>query len=163
MMLHDTGMRVGELMSLELGDLINGGGEEEQSAVIKTEKTIHNRRVFWNRDTDDVLHAYIVERINNGPKDSELLFPICQRSIGRRFRQVLKMVGITRKLVPHSFRHAFIHRLARLGVVDAMIAQLVGHVSPHSISHYTKLSRPEFKEYALRQLQFGREVQESLA
>jgi len=158
MLLHDTGMRVGELVSLAVEDL-----EEDQSAVIRTEKTDRKRRVFWNADTDDILQRYLVERVNRGPIEADALFvshsnrhgkAITGRSVARMLKGVLRRSGIAKRLSPHSFRHAFIHRLAKLGVPDAIIAQLVGHGSPNAISNYTKLSRPEFKEYAHRQLQY---------
>ena len=159
MLLHDTGMRIGELLSLQIEDI-----EEDKSAVIRTEKTIRSRRVFWNADTDTILQNYLVDRINSGPKDSEFLFAtrrmkadrgLSARSVQRMFLRTLRDAGIARKLCLHSFRHSFIHRLAKLGVPDAIIAQLVGHSTPFTISHYTKLSRPEFQGYALKQLAYA--------
>ncbi len=158
MLLHDTGLRVGELVSLAVEDL-----EEDQSAVVRTEKTVRQRRVFWNADTEHILQRYLVERVNRGPVEADALFvsqsnrhgkAITGRSVARMLKGVLKHAGIAKKLSPHSFRHAFIHRLAKLGVPDAIIAQLVGHGSPNAIANYTKLSRPEFKDYADRQLQY---------
>ncbi len=156
MLLHDTGLRIGELLSLEIEDI-----EQDCSAVVKTEKTVRDRRVFWNPDTDLILQQYLVERINHGPAECDALFVadgrfadrvISRRSVERMLRQTLVHAGIQTKLCPHSFRHAFIHRLARLSVPDAIIAQLVGHSTPATIAHYTKLSRPEFREYAEKQL-----------
>lgn len=159
MLLRDTGMRISELLSLEIDDI-----EEDRSAVVRTRKTIRTRRVFWNIDTNQILQKYLVERINSGPASAkcDALFTfgraregklLTRRTIQRVLQDVLARVSITRKLSPHSFRHAFIHRLARLGVPDAIIAQLVGHSSPNSIAHYTKLSRPEFQHYARMQLE----------
>jgi integrase/recombinase XerD len=128
MLLHDTGMRIGELLSLEIDDL-----EEDCSAVIHTEKTVRHRRVFWNGDTDNVLQRYLVERINQGSKETESLFlsdyrpaakAITRRSVDRILKIALEKSGIERRLCLHSFRHAFIHRLAKLSVPDAIIAQL---------------------------------------
>ena len=154
MLLHDTGMRVGELVQLEIDQI-----EEDLSAVIRTEKTVQRRRVFWNPETDDVLHRWIVERVNSGAS-SDWLFVyegaeaeqrMTTRCVQRMVKRVAKEAEIARRISPHSFRHALIHRLAKLGVPDALIAQIVGHGSPHSISHYTKLSRPEFEEIARKQ------------
>ena len=167
MLLHDTGMRIGELLSLEVESV-----EEDCSAVIRTEKSIRERRVFWNPDTDNVLQRYIVERVNEGSSNLDALFiagrstnnkALTRRTIERMFQIVLGKAGISRKLCPHSFRHSFIHRLAKLSVPDAIIAQLVGHTTPTTIAHYTKLSRPEFKHYALKQLGFENEHAQLLA
>jgi len=167
MLLHDTGLRIGELLSLQIDDI-----EEEKSAVVHTEKTTRSRRVYWNADTDVVLQSYLVERINFGPKDSEFLFAtnrmkaktgLSCRSAQRMFARALREANITRKLCLHSFRHSFIHRLAKLGVPDAIIAQLVGHSTPLTISHYTKLSRPEAESYALRQLAYAEDSTQLMA
>ena len=168
MLLHDTGLRIGELMSLEIDAI-----EEDKSAVVHTEKTIRFRRVYWNPDTDAILHSYLAERINSGPVDTELLFAtkhmdassgaLSNRSAQRMFQRALKLANIKRKLCPHSFRHSFIHRLAILGVPDALIAQLVGHSTPLTISHYTKLSRPELAGIAHRQLAYAQTGQLSAA
>jgi integrase/recombinase XerD len=154
MLLHDTGMRVGELVGFEIEQI-----DEDRSAIIRTEKTVQRRQVFWNQDTDAVLHRLIVERINHHAK-SDFLFvresgdgeqPLTTRSVQRIVQEACKAAGITKHLSPHSFRHAYIHRLARLSVPDAIIAQLVGHSTPFTISHYTKLSRPEAEQFARRQ------------
>jgi len=154
MLLHDTGMRVGELVALEIEQI-----EEDASATIRTEKSVQRRRVFWNQGTDDVLHNLIVERINSGALTDWLFVAkqgngekaITTRAVERIIDNACKLAGIERHLSPHSFRHAYIHRLAQLGTPDAIIAQLVGHSTPHTIAHYTKLSRPEFSDYARRQ------------
>lgn len=155
MLLHDTGMRVGELVSLEMEQI-----EEDASAKIRSEKTVERRRVFWNRDTDEILHRHLVERINRGA-ETDWLFAsknksgeersLTTRSVQRIVSETAKAAGIERKISPHSFRHGYIHRLAAMSVPDAIIAQLVGHTTPHTIAHYTKLSRPEFKDFASRQ------------
>ncbi len=161
MLLHDSGMRVGELAALEIEQI-----EEDASAVIRTEKTVRRRRVFWSQDTDDVLHNLIVQRINSGAL-SDWLFvakrgegesPLTTRMMQRIIQQASKLAGIERHLSPHSFRHAYIHRQAKLGTPDAIIAQLVGHSTTHTIAHYTKLSRPEFSEYARRQFAMPSEL-----
>ncbi len=151
MLLHDTGVRVGELVKLEVEQM-----EEDCSATIRTEKTVTLRKIFWNQDTDAALQQYIVDRFNVHP-ESDCLFggrggvhdkPLTTRSVQRIMTEACKQAGIERQLSPHSFRHAYIHRLAALGVPDAIIAQLVGHSTPHTISHYTKLSRPEAEGFA---------------
>lgn len=155
MLLHDTGMRVGELVSLEIEQI-----ETDASAIIRSEKTVARRQVFWNADTDEVLHQLIVQRVNQGNGSDSLFIseragaenrPLTTRSVQRIVERSVRAAGIRRRLSPHSFRHGFIHRLAALSVPDAIIAQLVGHSTPHTVSHYTKLSRPEFREFASRQ------------
>jgi len=148
-LLHDTGLRVGELCSLDLDDM-----HDDQSATVRTEKTIRSRRVFWNPDTEQNLQNYFVERLKESTElDALFVSPVAPhykrltpRSVQRIVRQAAKEAGIANNVTPHSFRHAFVHRVAKLGIPDAIIAVLVGHRSPHTIAHYTKLSRTEYED-----------------
>ena len=160
-LLHDTGMRVGELCALDVGDI------EEETTVIKTEKTTRRRRVFWTTETDQILREYLKARseIKNRVSVTNALFfglsrneseRITSRSIQRMVKEMAKLAKIDRAISPHSFRHGFIHRLAKKGVPDAVIAYLVGHSTPLTIAHYTKLSRPEIKD--AYQLSFGKTI-----
>lgn len=150
-LLHDTGMRVGELCSLTIEDI-----GMDKSAIIKTEKSTKRRRIFWNGDTDALLKLYLNLRSEvKLERDANALFigsrgkytgRITTRSIERMIRTVAQDADIQSEICPHSFRHGFIHRLAKKRVTDAVIAQMVGHSTPHTVSEYTKLSRVELEE-----------------
>lgn len=153
-LLRDTGMRISELLALEVGDVIGGDSE----AVIKTAKTTAFRRVFWSELAEELIQRYLVERMNDGP-DNDWLFPsrrsdcdgaLKPRAVQRMIKVACREAGIDAKISPHSFRHAFIHKHAMAGVPDSIIATLVGHSTPHTVAHYTKLSRREFEEVARR-------------
>lgn len=154
-LLHDSGMRVGELVAVNLRDIGSG-----MTAVIETEKTVEERRIFWTKQTDAVLRRYLEIRREFGANDPALFVAIghgnissrnqrrlSARSIERIVKQSCQRAGVTEKVCPHSFRHAFIHRMARKGTPDAIIARMVGHSTPHTIAHYTKLSRPEMEAF----------------
>ena len=156
MLLHDTGMRIGELLSLRVGDVESS----ESSGVVLSEKSKVLRRVFWSEETDTLLRRHIASRQKAAATISDMLFVAAprygtqaytRRSVARMLSSVASKVGIDSKIVPHSFRHAFVHRLANAGTPDALIAQMVGHSTPTTISHYTKLSRPEMEHIARKQ------------
>ena len=71
---------------------------------------------------------------------------ITARSIQRIIKAAAADSGIQAKVSPHSFRHGFIHRLAKKRVPDAVIALMVGHSTTHTVADYTKLNRPELEE-----------------
>jgi site-specific recombinase XerD len=147
MLLHDTGMRLGELLSLEVSDV-----QSEMSGTVRTEKTTQRRRVFWEQETHRTFMKYLDGRSSGG---STALFLgasrgkpvrcISPRGVQHMLTTACAGAGLTARICPHSFRHAFIHRMAKRGVPDAIIATLVGHSTPHTIAHYTKLSRPELE------------------
>lgn len=150
-LLHDTGMRVGELCSLNVGDMENG------TAVIRTEKTTRRRRVFWTEETEFAIREHMQDRekICRSSDASSALFVgvrgksgtrITSRSVQRMVKEVARLAGIDRVICPHSFRHGFIHRSARKGIPDSVIALLVGHATPFTVAHYTKLSGLEVEE-----------------
>jgi site-specific recombinase XerD len=148
-LLHDTGMRVGELCALNLEDL------EQETAVIRTEKTIRERRIFWTSETERVVREYAQARKAVKTQEPSALFVGLQgnvagrlttRSVQRIVERMTQSAEIGREICPHSFRHGFIHRAALKGVPDSVISVLVGHSTPETVAHYTKLSRPEFQE-----------------
>ena len=150
-LLHDTGMRVGELCALNVEDI------KDESAIIRTEKTIHSRIVFWTTETGQVVKKYIKARgkVCKDACETNALFiglsknstaRLTSRSVQRFVKEIINLAKIDRVISPHSFRHGFIHRLARKRVPDAVIACLVGHSTPTTIAEYTKLSRPETRE-----------------
>lgn len=148
-LLNDTGMRVGELSSLNVEDI-----RADMSAIIGTEKTTKKRRIFWGAETDAILRRYCAFRSKTLKNESALFVGlredfgrrISTRSIQRMIRTAVMQSGIKTKICPHSFRHGFIHRLAERGVPDAVIALMVGHTTTHTVSDYTKLSRTELEE-----------------
>ena len=71
---------------------------------------------------------------------------LTSRSAQRIIKEIAELAKVSRVISPHSFRHGFIHRLAKSRVTDAVIARLVGHSTPTTVAEYTKLSRPETKE-----------------
>jgi len=148
-LLHDTGMRINELLRVTVDQI----GPERQ-AIIDTEKTHDSRVVFWTINTDRKLREYLEYRNeleNRGPylfcsmRDTRPT-PLTPRSVQRLLDGLVKKAGIKNNLVPHSYRHAYIHRLALARVPDSIIARLVGHSTPHTVFTYTKLIRPELQE-----------------
>lgn len=149
-LLHDTGMRVGELCSLTIGDI-----NKDMSLVVETEKSFKKRRVFWTQETDIILRHYLSTRKKNSETSEPLFMAVSKNSLGngitsrsvqRIIKQIVDLAGLSQRICPHSFRHGFIHRLAKKNVPDALIALLVGHTTPHTVAHYTKLSRSEIED-----------------
>lgn len=153
-LLADTGLRIGELASLDLGDF-----GPELSAIVKTEKNMSFRRFFWTERTDKLLRKYLQARMNVSTETGALFISqsgtrsrLTTRSMQRFIAQVGRMAGVE-NFSPHSFRHFFIQNMAKRGVPDALIALFVGHRTPHTISHYTKMNRADLESVYRREFQ----------
>jgi integrase/recombinase XerD len=166
MLLRDTGMRVGELLALDVSQI----DLAKMETVIQTEKTPEGseeeqRTVFWTKETHKVLLEYLKMRngllTNNGFKDSgALLISIWGQRTGYRMsinsleQQFVKMsskakLGYTAN--PHRFRHSFGRKLAlgpngdgEGGANAHIIKGLMGHKNIRSSEPYTEMN-PEMK------------------
>lgn len=150
-LLYDTGVRVGELVSINVEDT-----NETPSVIIETEKTVDERIVFWTDEADRLLRKYLEWRRRQGFKSHALFVGMSKgngghrltaRSVERVIKRLCQQSNVNERTCPHSFRHAFIHRMARRGLTDAVVARLVGHRTTHSVIKYTHLSRMETEAF----------------
>lgn len=159
-MLHDTGVRIGELLAIDRRSV-----RKDRSALIPTEKTVDDRFVYWSEETQSCLERYFRMSVPKSDASEGDIVPAFQnsltpgvrlsaRSVQRILKRVCEEAGVSQKICPHSFRHAFIHRMARKGVPDSVTAVLVGHSTPVTISQYTKL-KPEEQRYFVESKQIG--------
>jgi integrase/recombinase XerC len=148
MLFKDSGMRLGELLSLNVKDL----DLEKMEALIKTEKTktLHPiRKIFWTDDTNDQLKKWL--KIRNS-KAEALFISVNGNNVGGKLkrnavtdmlRQASKRAGLAYTLNSHSLRHLFGHDLARNNVTGSSIATMLGHANQASSYVYTMLHESE--------------------
>lgn len=161
MMFKDTGVRLGELLSLNLNDLKID--KEQSYAIVKTEKTkkLHPiRKVFWTPETQDQLDKWLLKRkhlstIINGVDSEALFISVCGIKTGRRLRkngatEVMRRLsheaGLTYVLNSHQLRHLFGHDLAKKKFPSTTISTMLGHATPVSSYVYTMLNGDEMGE-----------------
>jgi len=161
MLLKDTGMRVGELLSLNVDIKIQRHEIETKegikiiySTLIKTEKTksLHPvRKIFWTEETNNQIKKWLKIR-DSKAKDNGLFLSVNGNNLGGRLkknavtdmlRQVSKRAGLAYTLNSHSLRHLFGHDLARNKVPLSSIATLLGHATIASSFIYTMLQEDE--------------------
>ena len=130
-LLYDTGARVWELCSLEKEQL----DLEDRTAYIWTEKTVEKRLIGWGNDTNVFLKTYL--SMNPHP-----LFPTT-RQVERIVTKYVKITGIKKHIVPHSFRHGRAHLILDNGGSVKAVQEILGHLSPTSSFRYLNLNRKE--------------------
>lgn len=152
--LYWSGMRVGELVNLNISDLDNN----LKYAKIITEKRREESFVFWNKETEELLRRYLGIRICLNQKPH--LFcgatsrwekgwrseRVSVRTIERWVSEAGKLIGI--RLFPHSFRHGKAHRLIENGASIAEAQRILRHKSIMSTTRYTHFELPELTEIA---------------
>lgn len=152
-LLWDTGMRIGECLSLNVGDI----NLEKMEGEVRTFKRKHHRRVImWTRETSNILarwleyRNYILRENNSG---CEALF-ISQNTatepgrldkcqVQRMLRETRTKLGMEKKITPHSFRHGYGYRANKSGMGIRSIQDLLGHAKITTTQIYTPLRRED--------------------
>ncbi len=142
-LLYATGMRVSELVSLNLDDvaLDQGGvrcfGKGSKERVIP----IHERCVGVLRSYLDTARADFVGKRRNA---AVFLNRKGQRLTRQGFWLILKghakRAGITARITPHTLRHSFATHLLVGGAPLRHVQELLGHASITTTQVYTHLS-----------------------
>lgn len=129
-----SGMRVGEIASLSLGDVVNADGTvkaEIRLAAVQT-KGKHPRTVFIPQKLRDELAAYI--KLRQPLKLDHPLFITAGRKrfsasgMTQHFYWLFRNAGVA-GASSHSMRRSFITNLASKGIGVRVLAALAGHRS----------------------------------
>jgi site-specific recombinase XerD len=164
LMISDTGMRNGELCSMNVVDVTEKcevaeeNGVKQYACVIRTEKarTSRNphRRVFWYEEAHTALSKWLEKRGEYThlfpPRHPEALFISTKDShgkvgsrmtpftVGLVLRRLSERAGIE-TVNAHSVRHKFGGDSADNGLNNSNISDLMGHASMTSSFVYTHL------------------------
>lgn len=155
----DTWARLGEILSLDIGDL-RFNGDLSGCAVIRTEKSKGRRpirEIFWTAQTGQYVQDWIKARTAMADvviiQEPEALFISCRRSpkgtsgglrLGTRdggqiFRQMSQRAGLPKVLNAHSMRHYGARQIIEGGGASADVANILGHASIEASYIYTMM------------------------
>lgn len=123
--LLQTGARIGEVLSIDAGDI-----DRQNMEVNIIGKGNKPRTLFLTDGTLDCLDRYLAMR-NDGHK---ALFVALngksrwsQTDVGRSFRRYKELSGIKKKFVVHTFRHTFATQYLMKGVGINVVQTALGH------------------------------------
>ena len=139
-LLYDTGMRAGELIGLQLGDISFDTGE--LSVIGKGEK---QRIVVAGRLALRTLRRYLEIRHGGIGRNEDRVFtnstgmPMTTGDIGHIFRRLRHRCGIER-LHAHLLRHSFAVQFLRNGGDVLTLQRLLGHSSVATTNRYVTLA-----------------------
>jgi len=149
--LYSTGMRVSELVALNMDDIdflgeivhIRGKNKKERIAPISSSalQVIQHYLEFRNKRAQ-----------NNTNFDSRILFVnkhgrhLSTRSVRRKMDKYLKMAGLDPSISPHTLRHSFATHMLNNGADLRSVQELLGHQSLSTTQIYTHLTTGRLKE-----------------
>ncbi|NOR15890.1 MAG: tyrosine recombinase XerC [Candidatus Aminicenantes bacterium] len=141
-LLYATGIRVSELVGLNMDDL-----SFEERMIRVRGKGKKERLVPFGKIASQNLKFYLQRRalINQGRIDEQAIFinyrgtRLSTRSVQRMVNRYLQHTSVKRKISPHSLRHSFASHLLSRGADLRAIQELLGHESLATTQKYTHL------------------------
>ena len=142
-MLASTGMRVGELVRLNIKDI-----DFENRECVVFGKGSKERPVYFDARTKIHLKNYLASRTDDNPAlFVSLLSPHKRLEISGvevRLRKLGRRLGIT-KVHPHKFRRTLATRAIDKGMPIEQVQQLLGHAKIDTTMHYAMVSQNNVK------------------
>ena len=148
-LLYSTGMRVSELLALDLSDV------EWQNAVVKVRGKGKKERILpVGKIALAALENYLLRRQEwLGGRASQAIF-VSQRgnripdakSIRRRIEKYVAASGIQKKITPHTLRHTFATHMLNAGADLRSVQELLGHASLSTTQIYTHVTADRLKQ-----------------
>ncbi len=141
-LLFATGIRVGELVSLNLEDwkedelclVINGKGRRQRLAILPDERSVRVMREYLSMRS--VLTTYPIAMFTNAT--GRRLF---SQGVARALDCLARGAGIERRVTPHMIRHTAATLLLRNGADIRVVQEMLGHSSISMTERYTHVTK----------------------
>ena len=148
--LYSSGIRVSELVELEVADLdltegvlrVRGKGRKDRLTPIGSQAIKAVQRYFEIRSTDPRLAQLTAGRVFLNKHGQAL----STRSVRRKLDKYLVEAGLDPGISPHTLRHSFATHLLNNGADLRSVQELLGHQSLSTTQIYTHLSTNRLKE-----------------
>ena len=155
--LYSTGLRVSELISLEMSSLQQDENQQIKDYLLVTGKGNKERIVVLNESAQKSIVKYLTILISSQKKQSKWLFPGKSQTksdshITRQaFNKFLKQTAIDanidpEKVHPHVLRHSFASHLLNSGADLRVLQELLGHSDISTTQIYTHVMDSKLKD-----------------
>ncbi len=141
-----TGIRVGELVNIRIGDIslvegsirIRGKGNRERTVFLS------------NRALVGAIETHVEARPATASAHDRLFAntrgdPLSTQALRQRLRKIAEAAAIERRVTPHMFRHTAATLLIEEGVDIRFVQRLLGHASISTTEIYTHISDTSLK------------------
>jgi integrase/recombinase XerC len=152
--LYSTGIRVSELVDLNIGDLdleteairVRGKGKKERLVPLGSH-AVASMRHYINAVRSDERFAPVWNNGGDAPffvnKHGGRL---SSRSVRRKLDKYLRSVGLDPSISPHTLRHSFATHLLDNGADLRSVQELLGHQSLSTTQTYTHLTATRMRQ-----------------
>lgn len=145
-LLFSSGLRVSELVSLNLGDI-----DFDMKEVRVTGKGDKTRIVPVGEVALDAIRKYLSVRDEFKPIEDALFlnrfgYRITTRAIQSRFKNAAIRTGLEGKVTPHKLRHSFATQLLSNGADLRLVQEMLGHSSLAATQIYTHMDLAALKD-----------------
>ncbi len=144
-LLYATGMRVGEMIALDLE-----GVDLSERVIIVRGKGRKERQVLFGSRAEQAIRDWLAaRRAEKGPaagRGTDALFVntrgarLSDRSVRKILEARLRECALKRRISPHGLRHSFATHLLDRGADLRAIQELLGHASLSTTQRYTHVS-----------------------
>jgi len=151
-LLYGTGMRVGELVNLNICDI-----DLHEKTIRVLGKGSKERILPLGNPSIEAIQGYLKSRnilrknISLDKNDQNTLFlnrfggRLSARSIRRLIIKYMKIAGLNKKISPHVLRHSFATHLLGGGADLRSVQELLGHESLSTTQIYTHITKERLK------------------
>lgn len=149
-LLAKTGMRVGELAALDIGDV----DVMKKEIHLKPTPKRSNRILYFDDETARILARWLSDRKSQGYDGGALLTAAKYTRLGTRgiedmVMEVSRLAGVgdheRDHITPHYFRIFFTSELLRAGMARHFVQELRGDADSAAIDVYTRIDREELR------------------
>jgi len=142
-----TGIRIGELVNIRLGDVDPSAGSIRVRGKGKRERTVYVANAALLR----LLKSHLSGRQASTPVDDPLFLntrgrPLTTQALRQRLRKAATAASIARRVTPHMLRHTAATLLIEEGVDIRFVQRLLGHASISTTEIYTHVSDVSLKD-----------------
>jgi site-specific recombinase XerD len=150
----NTGLRISDLLSLRVSDVIDEKGKIKDRIVVRERKTNKAK----NFPISDVAHKAIelyLQARNNINQDDPLIISRKGKGFLKRNRayciinDAARLVGITERIGTHTLRKTFGYHAYQEGKDITLIQKLLNHSSPHETLAYIGITQDDLDDVYL--------------
>lgn len=141
--LYSTGMRVSELVGMDVADVdfhtgivkVKGKGKKERLLPIGNH-ALNAIQLYLNKRGSVTQALFLNKRGGR----------LTERSVGRTLEKYAKKAGMGSHISPHTFRHSFATHLLDRGADLRSVQELLGHANLSTTQIYTHITTERLKQ-----------------